>query len=295
MLCAPLSGRDGIFGVLKISGCHPGAFGAYEVDLLERFRSQAAVAIQNSQRTEVLQSRMLEAEKKHAMADLARSVAHDVNNALGSVLPIVEQISEDARAGRCEPDVLAADAEQIRKSLQVCRRIFGGMVSFARGGSRRTSDADFRMALEGTLAIVRDGLERRAVTIVTEIHDELPRIAGGQSDLEQILLNVLTNARDAMGSGGRLTIRASASSVAGAGSGTREVEIAIEDTGPGIAPEVLPHVVEPFFTTKREGTGLGLAICRSIVWEMGGKFTIDSVLGQGTTVTIVVPSTEKKS
>jgi K+-sensing histidine kinase KdpD len=81
--------------MLKIAGRHPAALGRHEAQLLERFRSQAAMAIRNARRHESLHSRMVEAEKKHAMADLARGVSHDVNNALGSVLPIVQEMQED--------------------------------------------------------------------------------------------------------------------------------------------------------------------------------------------------------
>ena len=131
MLVAPLVTGDGLFGVLKIAARHPGAFSRHDAELVERFRSHAAMAIQNARRTEHLHTRMVEAEKKHAMADLARGVSHDVNNALGSVLPIIQEMHEDVRAGRFDREVFAADLDQVQTSLQVCRRIFGGMLSFA--------------------------------------------------------------------------------------------------------------------------------------------------------------------
>jgi signal transduction histidine kinase len=281
MLVAPVTTRDGIFGLLKIAGQHSGIFGPYEAELVERFRSQASIAIENSQRTLSLHTRMIEAEKKNAMADLARGVSHDVNNALGAVLPIVQEMREDVRAGRVEPQVLLADLEQIHTSLEVCRRIFGGMLAFARGGSRRSSQADVRLALDATLAVLKDGLDRRGVRIEMNLPNNGPFVAGGQSNLEQVFLNLLTNAREAMSQGGRLSISVHA--------GSDTVDITIEDTGIGIPSENLPRIQEPFFTTKPHGTGLGLAICRSILWEMEGKMHIESQSGQGTRVRLILP------
>ena len=85
-------------GVLKVAACHPGSFNNYEADLVQRFASLAAIAIQNSQRTLTLEAKMLEAEKKHAVANLLRGVSHDVNNALGCVLPLVQQVVVDVES-----------------------------------------------------------------------------------------------------------------------------------------------------------------------------------------------------
>jgi two-component system, NtrC family, sensor kinase len=281
MIVAPLATGDGLFGVLKVAARHPGAFSTWDAELVERFRSQAAVAIQNSQRAESLQARMLQAEKKHAMADLARSVAHDVNNALGSVMPLVQQLERDASEGALDAAVLREDLAQIQKGLSVCRRIFGGMLGFARGRAARTSHGQIRLAVEGMIAILKDGLDRRAITLVVDVPDRLPPIAGGQNDLEQVLLNLCTNARDAMPNGGRLTVLARQR-------GT-QIELVVSDTGAGIPEENLAMVQEPFFTTKPEGSGLGLAIVRSIVWEMGGKMTIESRPNEGTRIRLQLP------
>jgi two-component system, NtrC family, sensor kinase len=281
MLCAPLVTRDGVFGVMKVAARNPGSLTSYDAELIEHFRSQAAVAIDVLNRTESLQARMLTAERKHAMAELARSVSHDVNNALGSVIPLVQQMQDDVRQGKLDPLICSEDLEQVQKSLQVCRRIFGGMLSFARAGARRTRYGHVRAAVETALAILKNGIDRRGINLVVEIPDDLPPVACVQSDLEQVLLNLLTNAREASPQGGRLMVRA-----------TRHldtVEISIVDTGCGIASEHLPKVLEPFFTTKANGSGLGLTICRSILWEAGGTISIQSESGKGTCVDVAVP------
>jgi len=282
MLVAPIASKGGVFGLLKIASRHAGSFGRYEADLVERFRSQATIAILNSQRTEFLHTRLVEAEKKHAMADLARGVAHDVNNALGSVVPIVQAMREEASNGQIEPEVFVTDLKQIETSLLTCRRIFGGMLSFARSGHRTTGVADLHAAVAATLTIMRDGLERRGIVLNLDIPTSLPLLAGGQSDVEQVLLNLITNARDAMPSGGRLRIGATRSDGL--------VEVVVTDTGEGIPQELLSRVQEPFFTTRSAGNGLGLSIVRSILWEMNGRMELESEPGQGTSVKLLIPA-----
>jgi signal transduction histidine kinase len=280
MLCAPLMTRDGLVGVLKIAARYPGRLKPYDAELIEPFRSHAAVAIQNLHNTASLRARVLAAERKHAMAELARSVSHDVNNALGSMLPLVQQVQEDLRAGTLDPEVLAQDLEQVQKSLQVCRRIFGGMLAFSRGAARRSPHGYVRPAVETASAILKYGMGRRGIELSAEIPDDLPAVACGQSDLEQVFLNLLTNAREATPHGGTITV--------GARCGEDLVTISIADTGCGIPPDELPRVLEPFFTTKPHGNGLGLSICRSILWEVGGTLSIDSAPGRGTRVDIAV-------
>src|SRR5712691_6911438 len=268
MLCAPLVTRDGLVGVLKIAARYPGRLKPYDGELVEHFRSQAAVAIQNLHRTESLRARVVSAERKHAMAELARTVSHDVNNALGSMLPLVQQMQEDLQTGTLKPLVFREDLEQVQKSLQVCRRIFGGMLSFSRGSARRSRHGQVRPAVETVSAILKYGMGRRGIELSVDVPDDIPGVACGQSDLEQVFLNLLTNAREATPHGGSISVSVRSSDGV--------VEISIADTGRGISPQDLPRVLEPFFTTKAHGNGLGLSICRSILWEVGGTLSIQS-------------------
>jgi len=283
MLCAPLAGRNGVFGVLKVAARRPGGLTQYDADLVNGFRSQAAQAIDSLTRAESLEARMATAERRHAMAELARGVSHDVNNALGSMLPLVQQMLRDARRKAIDPALLEGDLEQVQASLQVCRRIFGGMLAFARGGVRRSRSGHIRTAIDTSLAILRTGIERRGIHLDVELpdDDELQPVACMQSDLEQVFLNLLTNAREASQPGGRISVTAHCSGA--------DLAIAIADTGEGIATEHLSRVLEPFFTTKSDGNGLGLTICRSIVWEAGGTIAIDSAVGVGTRVVVTLP------
>jgi len=281
MLCAPLATRDGVLGVLKVSACYQGSFSGYEADLVQRFTSLAAVAIQNSQRTVTLEAKMLEAEKKQAVANLLRGVSHDVNNALGCVLPLVQQILADIQSNEIRGDTLLEDLQQIEQSIQTCRRIFGGMLSLARDTSQGKVQANVRRALDSTLAVLGDSFERQGIRLDIQFADAVPNIHVGQGDLEQLFLNLATNARDAMPTGGVLSIR---TEVEG-----DHIAIVIRDTGCGIPVELMSRIQEPFFTTKKNGHGLGLSICRSIIWNAGGQMDIKSEPRAGTQIRALLP------
>jgi signal transduction histidine kinase len=285
MLCAPLVTKHGVLGLLKVASVRSGSFGPYEAEIISQFLPHAAVALQNMRRTESLKLRVHAAERKQAMADLARGVSHDVNNALGAVLPLVQELRVELDEGTFRPETAAEDLREIERSLQVCRRIFNGMLAFARSGARNASEVFLHHEIDCTLAIFKEGLERRGIEVCVEVPGDLPPLVGIQADVEQLLINLISNARDSMDSGGRLTLRA-------VRDGNR-LELTVEDTGCGIPEEHMPKVQEPFFTTKAQGNGLGLSICRSIVSQMRGKMTISSAAGRGTTVKVVLPLVEE--
>jgi signal transduction histidine kinase len=281
MLCAPLATSERSLGLLKIAAKQCGSFATYEAELVRQFLPHASIAVQNSQRTESLELNLIQAERKHAMADLARGVAHDINNALGAVLPLVQQMRAELKAGGVDVASLGEDLRQIEGSILTSRRIFGGMLSFARGAAHAADGVNIRQAIDNTRAILKEGLGRRGIEVVVEVDERLSLIPGSQGDLEQLLLNLLTNARDAMPKGGRLSIAVRW--------GDSNLQLVVEDTGVGIPAEQLPNVLEPFFSTKPEGNGLGLSICRSIVWQMQGKLEISSTPHVGTRVTVFLP------
>ena len=281
VLVAPLSARGHALGVLVVASCHPRSLGPYEAALVQRFLPAAAVAIRNMGRAASLEAGMLEAERRSALATLARGVSHDVNNAIGSVLPLVQQMIEDAREERIDPAGFARDLDQVEASLQVCRRIFGGMLSFAQDAARSVGEGDLLRAIESMRAVLEGNMRRAGVELVLDLDPRLPHVRGSQSDLEQLVLNLASNACDAMPEGGRLELHAHRS--------RRSVHATVTDTGRGIPAEHLARVREPFFTTKADGNGLGLSICRSILWRLGGEMSIESEPGRGTRVELRIP------
>jgi two-component system, NtrC family, sensor kinase len=196
-------------------------------------------------------------------------------------------LREELEEQTLEPEVATADLRQIEHSIQVCRRIFSAMVHFARGTERNPSEVSLRQATDGVLAIFREGLERRGVRLVVDVPINLPPLSAVQADVQQLLLNLISNASDATGPDDEVAIRAACRG------GT--LELVVEDTGCGIPKEHLAKIQEPFFTTKANGHGLGLAICRSIVAQLRGQFQIESAPGAGTRIRAVFPVSQEEA
>jgi signal transduction histidine kinase len=281
LLCAPLATRAGVLGVLKVAGRHAASLGSYEAGLVEDFSFVAAAAIQNSRRAEDLVARMLDVERTNAVANVARYVSHDVNNHLGATLLAIQQLRRELEEGPVDPETLRGDLEHVEQSLQSTRRIFQGMTRFARTTTGHVGGGDFRRALGATLAVLGDSLARQRIAVDSEVEADLPPLAARQGELEQILSNLVINAREAMPTGGRLRIAARRDGDA--------ADIAVADTGVGIPADELPRVLEPFYTTKARGTGLGLSSCRAIVWSLRGSIALESEVGRGTLVRIRLP------
>ncbi len=277
MLCASVGGRDGPLGILKLSGCAPRTFGEHELTIVQRFTSLASVALKRARTLEDLQARMLKIERQNALAHLARGVAHDINNALGEVIPLVQQIQAEAQSGTIVPEVLAEDLHRVELSLQVTRGIFSRMMRFARGSARNQGPSDLPSAFASVRDVLQESLSRLDIAVHAELPDQLAPVQCSQSDLERLLFNLMTNGRDALPNGGTLgvTVRMIDS----------YVEVTVSDDGIGMTPEILAEIESPFFTTKEHGTGLGLPTCRSIAAEAGGSLTIESRIGAGTCVT----------
>jgi signal transduction histidine kinase len=281
MVCAPIATPDGTLGVLKISSRREGVLDSYEVGLVEEFMPLASMAIQFSVRTESLRRRMVQSERKHALANLTRGITHDVNNALGATLPLVQQLREDAESGRLELSILNEDLHHIEESIQTCRRIFSGMLLVARGGSRSAGHGNLRRAIDGALSVLEDSMRRKSIRVKLDVPSELPTIRGGQGDLTQLFLNIFTNARDAMTDGGELRVSVELNHDL--------VHVSVEDTGCGVPPDKIQKIAEPFYTTKADGNGLGLSVCRSVLYDIGGEMRMESKVGEGTRVSLTLP------
>jgi len=283
LLVATLHHDGSLLGVLKIAAQRRGAFGPPEAQGVGAVLRHIASVIHLSRRALSMEERILEAEKKHAMADLARAISHDVKNAIGAILPLAQQAREEVQAGSSDPRVLAQDLQQIEQSAQICQRIFDGMLQLARSGARPAEHAPLDKILQGPIGILGNRLKRSGVTLDLRLAEGLPEVKASRGGLEQLFLNLFTNAIDAMPAGGRL--RVSARVLEGG-----RLEVKVADTGAGISPEQLKRIHEPFYTTKEEGFGLGLAISRSIVWENDGEMRVESQPGRGTTFTVLLPA-----
>ncbi len=282
---APLRQKERTVGLLLVRALAPDAFVAADKETIDSFLHIVSATALHAEFFRQQQDRLLDAERRTALGDLARAISHDLNNSFGVIQPLLETLKRDAESGAINSERLKADLDMLDQYVRTSLRIFQGLLSFARGSVE--AEAPIRIAdrLEAVFVLLDRGLRTQRIEVTRDIAQDLPPIHARRQDIEQLLLNLLNNAKDSMPGGGRLTIRAWPER----DGGTETVRIAIADSGPGIPAAILPRVFEPFFTTKSGGTGLGLDICRSIVWEYDGALWLESKEGEGTVAQIRLP------
>ena len=242
-------------------------------------RIEGAVAIMEDISTQkAMQQRMHRADRLAAAGELAAGVAHEVNNALSGILGEAEAVRDTDDAAELRAALGRVDIQGHRIA-----EIVRGLLGFARPQPPERKPLDLRGLVRETLALMAHELGRSRVQSETRFASELPVVLGDAKQLQQVLVNLLTNAMQAMEAcgGGTLTISVQPD-VAG-------VTLEVQDQGPGIAAEMLPRVFDPFFSTKEKGTGLGLSVSYAIVRAHGGDLTVRSILGEGTTFTLTLP------
>jgi signal transduction histidine kinase len=237
-----------------------------------------------SEELQAMAQQLWQAAKLATLGELAASIAHELNNPLATVNLRVEEVL--ARTPADDPRRRAL--EIVEQEVDRMAGLVANLLQFSRRGRDEISTVDVTEELRKALELVEHHFRHRGIEVVREVHPEVPPIFADRQKLRQVFLNLLTNSADAMPQGGKLGLRATLCFLAG---GNKAVRIEFSDTGVGIAPEHLPRVTEPFFTTKEEGkgTGLGLAICRRVVEEHQGTLHISSEVGKGTTVSVLLP------
>jgi nitrogen-specific signal transduction histidine kinase len=261
----------------------------------ERDRRHAQVEQQR------LDNRLQQAQRLESLGQLAGGVAHDFNNLLAVIVNYSAFVSEEIEmAATADPDrwhSVARDMQQIQRATERGIALTHQLLAFG----RREVVRPRVLSVNAVVADVKDLLMRAIgehVQLVTEPTPGLWPIKADPGQMEQVLVNLAVNARDAMPGGGTLTI-ATENVVTGAdsglGAGGRYVRVRVSDTGTGMPQDVIAHAFEPFFTTKPtgEGTGLGLATVYGIVKQTGGDVQIHSVAGEGTTFTLMFPATNE--
>jgi len=242
------------------------------------------VLVEDVSERERLANELVQSERLQAMARLASSVAHDFNN----LLTVVLGSSELLLRGLDAADPLAEEARAVRAAGERAADLTSQLLSIGRRRALRPVPTD----PDGVVAAVLPVISRvvgPAVTVVHRPNDEPLPVLAEQSELERALINLARNAGDAMPEGGSLEISVRTRRSLGAGP---VVELAVADTGVGMAPEVMARCLEPFFTTKPrgQGTGLGLAGVHASVAQLGGTVSVESEVGRGTTVRLVLPA-----
>jgi two-component system NtrC family sensor kinase len=239
------------------------------------------------------QRQLYQSDKLASVGRLAAGVAHEINNPLTGVLTYSSYLLKRANG---QPEI-KKDLEVIVRETKRCREIVKGLLDFARQSPPEKHPANVNEIIEQAIRIMQNQLATHHIKVEQSLHPGLPVINADANQIQQVLVNLLINANDAMPeNGGVLTITTTSSPGATIGlaglSPTKEyVQISVSDTGCGISPENLRKIFEPFFSTKgKRGYGLGLAVVWGIIEKHNGKITVESEVGRGTTFRIFLPT-----
>lgn len=295
-LAAPLIAGGRILGVMTLTHQEKEHFRERDMPILLAIAHQAAVAIEKArlhddvtrmanqlaqrveeqtQELKAIQAQLIQAEKLAALGELAAGIAHEINNPLH----ILQAYLEFTQTRLKPDDEILEVLGPMRDALDNIARLASQLRDFSRPASGEWKAVAINDALERVLRLVRKELMHSQIGVTLLLAPELPVVMGDARQLEQVFLNLILNARDAMPGGGQLTVETRAD--------TDAVYIRFIDTGVGINSELLARIFEPYFTTKDDrGTGLGLAICQRIITQHGGQISVSSQLGQGTAFTV---------
>jgi PAS domain S-box-containing protein len=253
----------------------------------QRLEGTLAELQMKTQELASMTQQLWQASKLATMGELAASVAHELNNPLATLALHAESLLDQLPAG----DPKRRSVEVIDQEVERMASLVSNLLLFSRRSHQQISTVNLGEELHNSLDFINYHLRSHKINAATDFPNDLPNVQADRQQLRQVFLNLLTNASDAMPDGGTLTLRARRGILE---NGASAVVIEFSDTGIGIEPKDLPKLWEPFFTTKPEGkgTGLGLAICRRTVEEHRGTIEIESTPGKGTTVRIILPSTE---
>jgi signal transduction histidine kinase len=239
-----------------------------------------------------LEVKTVHMHRMSAVGQLAGGVAHEINNPLTGVLGQAQVLLEKLPEG----DPRRAHAEKIERAALRCRRIVRSLLDFSRQKETHFAVYDLHEAVDATLELCEPDFHGRRVTLLKNFSTLIPPMTGNVAQLQQVFLNLASNAIHAMSNGGALTITTALAAYVPPGGGEKAdgVEVSFQDTGVGIDPDHLPHVFEPFFTTKEigKGTGLGLSVSLGIVRNHGGDIQVESEgKGKGALFRVFLPLT----
>jgi two-component system, cell cycle sensor histidine kinase and response regulator CckA len=241
-----------------------------------------------------MEEQLLQSQKMESIGNLAGGIAHDFNNLLGGILGYATFVKRKLTTR----DKIYQSVEAIERSAQRAAELTKQLLGFARRGKYQVRPIDCNALIGEIVLILQRTIDRR-IAIEADLAPQLPIIEGDEAQIQQALMNICINARDAMPQGGTLQIVSrklrldpdQASRQRGMKEG-RYIRITIADTGTGMPPEVRDRIFEPFFTTKvkGQGTGLGLSMVYGIIQNHGGMIEVRSHLGEGSTFTVFLPA-----
>lgn len=230
-----------------------------------------------------LEAQLAQADKLSSIGLLAAGVAHEINTPLAVISSYAQMLAKQLRG----QERLAPVLDKITKQSFRAAEIANGLLNFSRTSTTEFRETNLNQVIRDTLSLLEHQFKTAQIVIDLNLADDLPAIHGNPGKLQQVFLNLLLNAKDAMPEGGTLRVGTLANG---------HVEALVADSGSGIAPEHLKRIYDPFFTTKttpkpgdRRGTGLGLSVTYGIIQEHAGKIHVESAIGAGTTFHLEFP------
>jgi len=241
-----------------------------------------------------LNAQLLQSDKLAALGKMAAGVAHEINNPLAVILQktgwMEDLLADEVFQNSKELEEYKTSIKKIEEHVERARKVVHNMLGYARKMEPRQDDVDVNETIKQTISLLENHARINNIEIKTMFQPDLPIIASDQSQLQQIFLNILSNAIDAIGKDGWIEIESSSSNTI--------IDVRITDNGPGIPEDRQKKVFDPFFTTKQtgKGTGLGLWVTYSIIEKLGGSIFLKSQIGEGSTFTVQIPNVapEKK-
>ncbi|GAB5046545.1 sensor histidine kinase [Thermodesulfovibrio sp. TK110] len=244
------------------------------INRIQRADHEREIAIANAEH----------ADKLASIGRLAAGVAHEINNPIAII---------NEKAGLMKDLIEYTDLSQnkdrflqlvssIQNNVARCRAITHRLLSFSKRIDRGREDFNVNEAIKEVIGFIEKEIRTKGINMVYDFQENLPKIISDKGQLQQVLLNIINNAVDAVDQGGTIEIKTELSR-------SNHIAISIKDNGHGIPKDKLKHIFEPFYTTKKKGTGLGLYISYGIIKKLGGEIYVSSEVGKGTTFTIEIP------
>ena len=295
----PLTTKGASIGVMCVSSLTPYKFSSEVVEFLTAIGNHIGVAVDNAnlyknikeayQDLREAQEQVVQAEKLASLGKLAATIAHEINNPLAGVLNYIRLIIKQLTRNHFSHEKL----EDILRYLKImesetarCGEIVKDLLAFARRTKITIESNNIEDIIDKTLNLISHDLEMKEIQLQKTIEPNLPKVKCDFKQIQQVLLNLMYNASEAMPNGGTLTVTAHRAVGAKA-----LLEVVISDTGCGIAQQDMEKIFEPFFTTKEEGkgVGLGLSVVYGIIAKHNGTITVESKLGKASTFNVRLP------
>jgi C4-dicarboxylate-specific signal transduction histidine kinase len=236
------------------------------------------------------QEQLVQAGKLATLGELTTGVAHELNNPLNNIGLFVGNVIDRVEAGEEDLDRIVEDLERVVEQVQKATEIITHLRTFGRAAPVSLEPVEVQDVIDRALSLVQEQLRLRQISVTLDFLPESPVVLGNAIQLEQVFINLLTNARDALEASERKEVSIACSLA-------EDVVIVFRDTGPGIPEGLEQRIFDPFFTTKDvgSGTGLGLSITYGIVQEHGGEITVENRPGEGAAFTITLPGSHDAS